>query len=81
MITFIDTGIESLVFLLIIVGIAGLIVLGVILVKKYIKPLQIEKPDVDEETAVKEELDRVLVDIDDEEIQKAMDEDMKKNGK
>mgnify|MGYP003302777458 CR=1 FL=1 len=81
MITLLDAGLESLIFLLVIVAIAGLIVLGVILVKKYVKPLQIQKPDIDEETAVKEELDRVLVPIDDEEIQKQMDEDMKKNAK
>ncbi len=58
----------------------GLILLGVILVKKYVKPLQIKKPDLDEKEAAKEELDRILVPIEDEELQKQMDEAAKKDG-
>lgn len=74
-------GIENLLFILAIVLAFGIIVLIVILVKRYVKPLQINKDEVDEEVAVKEELDRVLVPIEDEDIQKQMDEDMKKNEK
>lgn len=74
-------SIKSLIYLGIFIVAFGLIVVGVIIVKKYVKPLQIHKDDVDEETAAKEELDRVLVPIEDEEIQKQMDEDMKKNAK
>lgn len=72
--------IKGLVFFLILFAAFGLIVLAVILVKKYVKPLQIKK-DIDEEKAAEEELDRVLVPIEDEEIRKQMDEDMKKNAK
>lgn len=57
----------------------ALIVIGIILVKKYVKPLQIKKPDIDEKEAVKEELDRVLVPVEDEEIQKQMEEAAKKD--
>lgn len=58
----------------------GLIVIGVILVKKYVKPLQIDKPDIKEEDAIQEELDRILVPVEDEDIQKQMDEAAKKDG-
>lgn len=61
---------ENLLFIIIIVAIMGLIVLGVIIVKKYVKPLQIHKDDIPEEQAVKEELDRVLVPIDEELVEK-----------
>ena len=69
-------------FLIVIILVAffGLIVLGVILVKKFVKPLQIDKPEIKEEDAIKEELDRVLVPIEDEEIQKQMNEAAKKDG-
>lgn len=66
---------------LILFGFFGLIVLAVILVKKHVKPLQIKKPEISEEEAVQEELDRVLVPIDDEETKKAMDEAAKNDGK
>ena len=69
-------------FLIVIILVAffGLIVLGVILVKKFVKPLQIDKPEIKEEDAIQEELDRVLVPIEDEEIQKQMNEASKKDG-
>ena len=69
-------------FLIVIILFAffGLIVLGVILVKRFVKPLQIDKPEIKEEDAIKEELDRVLVPIEDEEIQKQMNEASKKDG-
>ncbi len=67
-------------FILIIVAFFGLIVLAVVLVKKKVKPLQIKKPEISEEQAVQEELDRILVPVDDD-VQKQMDEAMKKDGK
>lgn len=69
---------EPWAIILILVGFFGLIVLGVILVKKHVKPLQIKKPEIDEEKAIQEELDRILVPVD-EETQKAMDEASKKD--
>lgn len=76
-----SAGLESLIFIAIIVAIMGIIVLGVILVKKYVKPLSIQKDEISEEQAAKEELDRVLIPIEDENVQKQMEEDMNKNGK
>ena len=65
---------------LILVGFFGLIVLGVILVKKFVKPLQIKKPEMKEEDFVQEELDRLLVPVEDEEIRKQMDDAARKDG-
>ena len=65
---------------LILLAAAGVIVLGVIIAKKFIKPLQIQKPDISEEQAIQEELDRVLVPVEDEDIQKQMDEAAKHEG-
>ena len=69
-------------FLIVIILVAffGLIVLGVIIVKRFVKPLQINKPEIKEEDAIQEELDRVLVPVDDEEIKKQMEEAAKKDG-
>ena len=60
-------------------GFFGLIVLGVILVKRHFTSLQIKKDDIPEEQAIQEELDRVLVPIEDEETLKQMDEEASKN--
>ena len=68
------------VYVLIFVGFFGLIVLAVIIVKKFVKPLLIKKPEMKEEDFVQEELDRVLVPVEDEEIKKQMDEAAKKDG-
>ena len=65
---------------LIVIGFFVLIVLIVIVVKKFVKPLQIKKPEIKEEDAIKEELDRLLVPIEDEEVQKQMEEAAKKDG-
>ena len=73
-------SIPEFVYVFIFVGVAGLIVLGVIIAKKFFKPLQINKPEIKEEDAIKEELDRILVPIEDEEVQKQMDEAAKKDG-
>ena len=69
-------------FLIVIILVAffGLIVLGVIIVKRFVKPLQINKPEIKEEDAIQEELDRVLVPVEDEEIKKQMEEAAKKDG-
>jgi len=54
-------------------GFFGLIVLGVMFARNKINFLKIKKPEIDEKQAAKEELDRILVPIEDEEIQKQMD--------
>ena len=77
---FLANDIHPALIIIILVAFFGLIVLAVILVKKFVKPLQINKPEINEEEALKEELDRVLVPIEDEEIQKQMDEAAKKDG-
>ena len=67
-------------YLLIFLAFFALIVLIVIVVKKFVKPLQIKKPEIDEKEAIKEELDRILVPIEDEEVKKQMEEAAKKDG-
>ena len=67
-------------YILIFVAFFGLIVAAVIIVKKFIKPLQIKKPETKEEDFVQEELDRILVPVEDEEIKKQMEEAAKKDG-
>lgn len=62
-----------------VLGFFGLLIIVIIFVKKHFTSLQIKKDDVDEETAVQQELDRVLVPIEDEEVQKAMLEDEEKD--
>ena len=61
-------------------GFFGLLILVIIFVKKHVTSLQIKKDEITEEEAVRQELDRILVPIEDEEIQKAMEEEAKKNG-
>ena len=75
-----DGNVSSIVIILALVGFFGLIVLGVILFKRFYKPLQIDKPDMKEEDAVQEELDRILVPVEDEETKKQMEEAAKKDG-
>ena len=65
---------------LIVLAFFALIVIIIIVVKKFVKPLQIKKPEIDEKEAIKEELDRILVPIEDEEVQKQMEEAAKKDG-
>ena len=74
------TDFPPILIVLILVAFFGLIVLGVILVKKFVKPLQIDKPEIKEEDAIQEELDRILVPVEDEDIKKQMDEASKKDG-
>ena len=65
---------------LIIIAFFALVVVIVIVVKKFVKPLQINKPEIKEEDAIQEELDRILVPIEDEEVQKQMEEAAKNDG-
>lgn len=53
----------------------GLLIIIIIFVKRRFTSLQIKKDELDEEEVVRQELDRYLVPIEDEEIQKAMAED------
>ena len=63
-----------------VLGFFGLLILVIIFVKRHVTSLQIKKEDIDEAEAVRQELDRVLVPIEDEEIQKAMEEQAEKDG-
>lgn len=56
-------------------GFFGLMIIIIIIVKRHVTSLQIKKDEIDEAEAVRQELDRYLVPIEDEEIQKAMAED------
>ena len=58
-----------------VLGFFGLMIIVIIIVKRHFVSLQIKKDDIDEAEAVRQELDRYLVPIEDEEIQKAMSED------
>lgn len=58
-------------------GFFGLLIIIIIIVKRHVSALQIKKDEISEEEAAQQELDRVLVPIEDEEIQKAMSEDDK----
>lgn len=58
--------------ILILLGFFGLLIIIIIIVKKYVSPLQIKKDDITEEEAIQEELDRILVPIEDEEVKKQM---------
>ncbi len=80
MITFADKQFPSWLIIIILVTFFGLIVATVIIVKKFVKPLQIDKPEMKEEEAIQEELDRILVPVEDEDIKKQMDEAAKKDG-
>ena len=70
-------SIDNYIGLIVIAGLLaffGLLIIIIIQVKKHVNAFKIEKPDISEEEAAKEELDRVLVPIEDEEIVKQMDE-------
>ena len=58
-----------------VLGFFGLMIIIIIIVKRHVVSLQIKKDEIDEAEAVRQELDRYLVPIEDEEIQKAMSED------
>ena len=75
MITFAAQNLLTLWIILGVLGFFGLLIIVIIFVKRRFTSLQIKKEDIDEQTAVQQELDRYLVPIEDEEIQKAMAED------
>lgn len=74
---FISEPLQNVLILVGVVAFMGIIVLGVILFKKKFKRFDIEKPDISEEQAVKEELDRILVNVDEELVEKTNEEDKK----
>lgn len=73
-----SNSIPSWAIILILVAGFGLIVLAVILVKRHVSSLQIKKDDIDEKEMIQQELDRVLVPIEDEEVKKEMQEEKEK---
>ena len=76
---YLSEGLESLFILLGVLGLMGIIVVAVIIFKKKFKKFDIEKPNISEEQAVQEELDRVLVPVDEELVEKTKDEPTKKD--
>lgn len=76
-------GALSGIIILALLAFFGLIVLIIVLVKKKVGFLQIQKDEKKtEEEIAKEELDRILVPIEDENIQKAMlDNELKEENK
>jgi len=75
----INSALESVLILVGVVALMGIIVLGVILFKKKFNKFDIEKPEISEEQAVQEELDRVLVTVDEELVEKTKDDEPKKD--
>ena len=76
---YLSEGLESLFILLGVLGLMGIIVVAVIIFKKKFKKFDIEKPNISEEQAVREELDRVLVPVDEDLVEKTKDETTKKD--
>lgn len=68
----IDDKLLPLWIILGLLGFFGLIIIIIIIVKRHVAPLQIKKDDLTEEEAIQEELDRILVPIEDEEVKKQM---------
>lgn len=72
MLSFANIG-EQLLPLWIILGVTGffgLLIIIIIVVKKHIPALQIKKEEINEEQAIQEELDRILVKSDEEFVEK-----------
>ena len=69
---YLSEGLESLFILLGVLGLMGIIVVAVIIFKKKFKKFDIEKPNISEEQAVREELDRVLVPVDEDLVEKTI---------
>ena len=76
---YLSEGLESLFILLGVLGLMGIIVVAVIIFKKKFKKFDIEKPNISEEQAVRDELDRVLVPVDEDLVEKTKDEPTKKD--
>ena len=63
-----------------VLGFFGLLIIVIILVKRRFTSLQIKKDDIPEEVAIQQELDRILVPIDDGELQeKVFEEEIEDN--
>lgn len=67
-----DNNLLPLWIILGLLGFFGLIIIIIIIVKRHVAPLQIKKDNLTEEEAIQEELDRILVPIEDEEVKKQM---------
>ncbi len=65
-----NATLPSWAIVLILLGVFGLIVLIVILVKRHVSALQIKKDNIDEKQAIQQELDRILVPIDEKDLNK-----------
>ena len=63
-----------------VLGFFGLLIIVIILVKRRFTSLQVKKDDIPEEVAIQQELDRILVPIDDGELQeKVFEEEIEDN--
>ena len=76
---YLSEGLESLFILLGVLGLMGIIVVAVIIFKKKFKKFDIEKPNISEEQAVREEVEHVLVPVDQDLVEKTKDEPTKKD--
>lgn len=65
---FASSSLPSWAIVLILFGAFGLLVIIIMVVKKFVSALQIKKDNVDEKEAIQQELDRVLVPIDEKDL-------------
>lgn len=63
---------NPIVIILLLLAIFGLIVIGVILLKKYVKPFKSDEKPKSEKEIAEEELNRILEDVDDEKTAEAI---------
>lgn len=65
-------GVLAIIIIVSLLALFGIIIGVVIYVKRHVKPLALNEDEkVDEETAAKQELDRILVPIEDDELVEA----------
>lgn len=79
---FANSNIDKFLPLIIIGGLLaffGLLIIIIIVVKKHVSFLQIKKDEISEEEAIQQELDRVLVPMEDELIEKKEEDEVKKD--
>lgn len=65
---FASSSLPSWAIVLILFGAFGLLVIIIMVVKKFVSALQIKKDNIDEKEAIQQELDRVLVPIDEKDL-------------
>lgn len=65
---FASSSLPSWAIVLILFGAFGLLVIVIMVVKKFVSALQIKKDNIDEKEAIQQELDRVLVPIDEKDL-------------